>query len=195
MLRLLLIAVLTFAGLLFWNARPQCETEWRGVVGPEFATKAKQDLQAAHGCEVLHISLYSPGGEVFDTLDILRDMDQSKLSGLKLEIRAKNMVASAATLILAAGSPGFRHVEPDTIVVVHGIRVGWGKCQGYTEEPITEDEKVYNSVIRLVSLKYAQYSGKRVRDTFEWLKCDNSQVGDGKLLVTLGLADTYGGSN
>ena len=178
--------------LLFvvWLTRGvQCETEWTGFIGPDLVEQVRHDLEAAQSCDVLRVSLYSPGGSVFDTLRITDFMEQAKENGLVIEIRGHTLIASGATFVLGAGSAGFRRVAEGTVVLVHGIQAGWYGCIDYAPNPITEDQKLLNVIYERMVVEYSKLSGKPIKETWGWLVCSNAQAGDGHLLVNLGLAD------
>jgi ATP-dependent protease ClpP protease subunit len=176
-----------------WQAQHRCEAEWTGFIGMEMRQQAQNDLEAASGCDVLVISLYSPGGSVFDTLEMVRLVEQAKRTGLVVEIRGHTLIASGATFLLGAGSPGHRYVEPETLVLIHGIQVGWYGCQDHKAVPMSENELFLNTVYEQMAMTYARLSGRSIRETWGWLECGNAQAGNGWLLKNLGLADHVGG--
>lgn len=192
----LLAVLFLILGFLIYPAttavQPICQTAWEGRIDAEFATRAKRDLAQAAGCDIVRIDLFSPGGGVFDAISVVEAIEQAKQSGLRVEIRGHTLVASGATLVLGAGSAGLRVVRKGTIVIVHGPRtLSWEGpvCFSRVDQPTTDDEKVANAIIDRMATIYANESGKTTQETLKWLACDNTQVGDAGLLVTLGLAD------
>jgi hypothetical protein len=193
LIKLALFAFAVFAGLLLWQSSHRCEAEWTGFIGMELRQQAQNDLEAASGCDVLVVSLYSPGGSVFDTLEMVRLLEQTKRNGLVVEVRGHTLIASGATFLLAAGSPGHRYVEPETLVLIHGIQVGWYGCKEHVNDPKEEFDKFFNVMYERLVVEYSRLSGRPIRETWGWLECGNAQAGNGWLLKNLGLADHVGG--
>ena len=181
--------ILAITGLIWLARAPQCEVEWTGFIGPDMAEQVRRDLEAAKSCDVLRVSLFSPGGSVFDTLRITGFMENAKEQGLIIEVHGHTLIASGATFVLAAGSAGHRRVAEGTVVLVHGIQAGWYGCIDYKPNPETEDQKLLNVIYERMVIEYSKLSGKPIKETWGWLVCSNAQAGDGHLLVNLGLAD------
>ena len=170
-----------------------CTVSWAGSIDDRFEAAAKGDLATAEKvCSKFTVRIQSGGGGVFNTLEIVKAMRDARHRGLLIETRGESLVASGATFLLAAGSPGYRHVRLQGLYLVHGIqRVSWGSqtCVDSVPKPTTDDQWVENHVIKLMATEYALLSGKPVRETVQWLRCNNTQVGNGELMVRLGLAD------
>jgi ATP-dependent protease ClpP protease subunit len=182
-----LMAVLVLGTGFFSSSK--CETRWSGTITYDFFETVRKDLQAAKGCEKLVVTLYSPGGAVFDTLEVVREMQAARKAGLVIEIHARTLVASGATFVLGAGSPGHRYVSERALGLVHGIQQSWTGCTNYKEYPVTENDKFLNALIEQLVREYSELSGKPIRETAQWLACDNTQLGRAEFLVKLGLAD------
>jgi len=189
-----------FAGALFfvswatWAVVSNgCSASWTGSIDDRFEESAKADIQKAElYCDKLVVDIHSPGGGVFSTLEVVKAMKDARNRGLLIETRGQGIVASGATFLLGAGSPGYRHVRGRGLHLVHGIqRASWlgQSCVDLVWSPNSDDGWIENHIIKLLATEYALLTGKPVRETLQWLKCKNTQVGNGELMVRLGLAD------
>jgi len=69
------------------------------------------------------IYLNSPGGSYFDGVAFSQLMIEEQSKGRIVEVRCYGLAASAAALILASGSPGYRYIAHGSFVMVHEIWV------------------------------------------------------------------------
>lgn len=192
--RILLALILLLSGCTglsaFLTKHPiACSARWTGEIDEAFAEKANQDIAAAIGikCEILFVALYSPGGSVVDGLEVVRLMRAAQ-DKIIIAVHGGGMVASMATMVLAAGTPGYRTIDPNTFTLIHAMRKYTGECVSVNAGP-TEAEKIDNQIIYVMASVMAELTGQSVNVTMDWLKCDNSQVGNGKMLVDMGFAD------
>jgi len=154
--------------------------------------QVRSDLDKAKDCKVLRVDMLSPGGSVIHTLEIVHELRKAEQAGLIVEIHGESIIASGATLVLAAGSRGSRFVRGNSLALVHGVQTFsmFGQsCKEYSMDPQEDSDKAINKLIVLLANEYAALSGKSVEETYKWLECDNTQAGFGELLVKLGLAD------
>ena len=152
------------------------------------------DFRHAEGCKVFRIDLNSPGGEVVAGIDLIRQIEKAREQGQIVEFHGGGLVASMATIVIAAGSPGHRYVYLYALVVVHGVQVSEGPFGGrecfFPVAPLTtERDKIGSALIDTMATLMSKYTGKPVEVTKSWMKCGNEQYGNGLLLVRLGLAD------
>lgn len=169
-----------------------CDVRWTGEIDNDFYKQAVQDLDNAKRCSVLRVELSSPGGSVVTTLDTVYAMRKAQKAGLVIEIHGGAMVASGATLLVGAGSHGRRFVRDNSFSLVHGVQTAnmfQQKCEEYNPDASTEGEKSLNHFIVILVREYSVLSGKSIEEVSTWLRCDNSQIGFGALMVKLGLAD------
>ena len=152
--------------------------------------KALQDK-----CAILEVEVFSPGGPVATSVEISHVLRRARQAGLIVATFGRSFVASGATIVLSAGTPGYRQIVKNSLVLVHGIQVSSGPfgssmtCVDSKLEGLGEDDLLSNQVILQVAAEYAANTGKPLAQTLKWLRCDNSQVGDGSLAIRLGLAD------
>ncbi len=172
--------------------------EWTGPINDAFAAKVKKDVWDAQALKTprLVVRLMSPGGSVIWTLEALREIKAAQRAGLVVEIHGSTLVASGATFILGAGTKGRRFVHVQTLVLVHSIRTPGG----FFEPPTCmdreaaakkggEDGKVIGVMLDLMVREYITLTGKSAEEVESWLVCGQEKVGDGILLLQLGLAD------
>ena len=168
-----------------------CKADWNGAIDSAFLTKVKADLKKGKSCEKFVVTLYSPGGSVFDTLEVVREMEEAKKYQI-VEVHGRTWVASGATFILGSGTKGHRFVHKRTVGLLHGIQLsnGWeSQCGELKESPLTDNDKLLNALILTLIMEYADAAGKSLEEVFSWLECNNTQIGPGEMFVKLGLAD------
>lgn len=116
-----------------------------GEINIEMYEKVSKFLlrQAAKGTETVDIRLSSEGGNVYDALAIYDSICSYK-KNMEIEIVAIGLVASAATLILAAGS--YRFMNPNSWVMVHEDSVEFSQDQkvSYIERAALHSRKLEN---------------------------------------------------
>ena len=76
-----------------------------------------------YGIKHIVIYLNSPGGSFFDGLSFAQLMLELQSRGVTIEVRCYGIAASAAAVILAAGSPGHRWIADCSFVMVHELLV------------------------------------------------------------------------
>lgn len=170
------------------NPAPVCSVRWESDVDSSLVRQVRADLLAAQGCDKLVVSLLSPGGNVIHGIEIIRLMEHAQRHGLTIEIHGGALVASMATMIMAAGSPGHRYVYLRAVVVVHGIQQN-GDCYYPFLPPVTEREKVGAVLISILSDLLVKHTRQPANVVDSWFRCGNEQYGNGWLLVRLGMAD------
>lgn len=191
--------LLVSAGFTFGPKSDVMQTRWEGRVDSDFAAKVRGDLQQAlnSGAKKIQVVLVSGGGSAVLIFDILRDVKAAQAQGLIVEIHASALTASAATILLGAGTKGYRYVHLNTVALVHPPQVGGGfmsapTCMGRKEAGENKDKvegQIVNTLIDMMVREYALASGKSVNEVERWMVCGDEQIGDGQLLIKLGLAD------
>lgn len=188
----LLFSLLLMLSSCVLHTASKCSMDLVGQIDAAMVEKVEKTLVAAKGfmaCQTIVFEIRSPGGSIFDTLEIVRLMQDAQRSMI-VETRGRNLIASGATFLLAAGTPGFRFIQSDTTVMVHGIQTYSG-CMSYQDQPVTENALFINHLIDRLAASYMELTGKPLEVTRSWLDCSRSQIGSGQLAVTLGLADRY----
>jgi ATP-dependent protease ClpP protease subunit len=69
------------------------------------------------------VILNSPGGSLFDGLAVAQMIEEQKGKGKIIEMRCHGVAASAASLILASGSVGYRFMSPNAMLMIHELSV------------------------------------------------------------------------
>lgn len=170
------------------------EVTWEGEINEEFMRSARRDLRTATDgkYKVLKVTLNSPGGSVIESLEIARLIRNTSDRGLIVEIHGVALIASGATWVIAAGTPGSRFISRWALVLMHPPQRGgmFGRsCVSYVTPAVTEDDKIANAILDLMRDHMVRYTNKDVKEIERWLTCGNEQAGDGTLAVTLGLVD------
>ena len=95
--------------------------EWISDLDEDLLKRVKNDIAYAlsEKKKVLQVTLTSGGGSVIWSTEIARQVWQAREKGLIVEIRGVAFVASGATFVLAAGTPGRRFVSEYTLFLVH----------------------------------------------------------------------------
>lgn len=197
----LFASVLTFASVIqpAQTTLPAsvCKVEIMNTTDHEMLTYVRKTVAKAlqDGCGALDVEIFSPGGPVATSVEISQTLRRARDVGLIVITHGRSFVASGATIVLSAGTPGYRSISKNSLVLVHGIQVAsepFGSsmyCIDSKVGPQGEADKLTNHAILQVATEYAINTGKSLSETFSWLRCDNSQVGDGNLAIRLGLAD------
>lgn len=88
--------------------------------------------------DTINIYINSPGGDVYSCLGLYDVIQRIKAKGIKIKTLNIGMAASAASIILMAGTKGFRECLPNSTVMVHQpSSATWGKV---TDMKIDVDE-------------------------------------------------------
>ncbi len=202
---LAVVLALSFASPAFAWKTPSAEqvktdevsvVRWEGDTDLDMLHRVISDIERAKDGKkkVLRATLLSGGGPVITSLEIAREVHKASEDGLIVEIHGTGMIASGATWVLAAGTPGKRFVGQWTAVLVHALQVGGGffsppSCGSFKQEAKNETDKLINALLLIMRDAYVHYTGKAPETVEEWLSCGFEQAGSGKLAVELGLAD------
>ena len=169
--------------------------EWIGEVDDKLLSRITDDINAAQRDNILllHASITSMGGTVWDGLAIASRVRGASDGGLTVEITARGYCASACTFILAAGTPGHRLAAPDAFILVHAPwsdgPFGIHQCVTRPDVLATLEDKHAALVLDSVVKAYIRYTGASTSDVEAWLKCDTEHSGFGGEAVELHLAD------
>lgn len=119
----------------------------------------------------IHIYVQSPGGSLFAGLSIY---DTIKNSKTPVYTYAEGAVASAATLVVAAGEKGHRHIGKSSFMLVHQPQIEWaGKLDEFRDE--IENQKELFSRLREIYLSETKFKKKELEDILEhelWLNAE-----------------------
>ena len=176
---------------------PICRLEAFGQTDEAMLIKTRQAVvnTVTSKCSTLIVEIFSPGGPVYTSIEISQTLRRAKANGIIVQTIGRSFVASGATLVLAAGSPGYREIARNSLVLTHGVQVSTGPfgnsmvCKDLILDPQTEEDKVHNYIIKQIATELSITTGKPLREVMPWFRCDNTQVGDGSLAIKLGLAD------
>lgn len=186
-------AVLLSLGIFVTSAYEYntCNVAWTGSVDA-FFDEARAQLQAAAICEKLTITLLSPGGSVFATVELSQLIKERRAAGTIVEIHGRSLVASGATVLLAAGTPGYRFIKKRTFAVVHGVqRISpFGQvCVAYNPSATSDTDRLDNHHVIVMAQEYADSTHQPLAVTLKWLECAEAHIGNGDMLVNLHIAD------
>jgi ATP-dependent Clp protease protease subunit len=114
------------------------------------------------------ISLYinSPGGEVYAGLAIMDTMQYIKPN---VSTIGMGLVASMASVLLAAGTKGKRFLLPDATVMIHQPSAGTQGMVTDMEISLREAQRLKNFSIQ----KMAEFTGRKEKEVFEAMERDN----------------------
>lgn len=180
------------------SKRPECNVKWTGPIEWSFFTKVQVDLDVAltAKCETLNVALLSPGGSVIWSVETSQEIKRARKKGLIVAIHGRSLVASGATLVLAAGSPGHRFIAHNTLALLHGVQRSGGfmeppTCVDFRTLPAKADEEaiVLRRILVLIISELSDSVNKPFPVVEQWFRCGKEQAGPGSLLVTLGIAD------
>ena len=115
-------------------------------------------------CDPMKLIIDSEGGELlhmFAIYDVMSSLEQR----MDIETVAAGMCASAATLLLAAGTKGLRYVGKNTRLLMHGIHsVNIGKIASLENE-MKETKRLSHMFIKAM-VKHTNLSYKEVKKIF-----------------------------
>jgi len=105
----------------------------------------------AKGFKTIRIVLNSPGGEVYHALLVYNTIKELADKGLKIEVEARGLVASAAMLILQAGT--FRKASKYSRFLIHEVSSwSYGKASEIVDES-KEVMKVNEMLLEILAEK------------------------------------------
>ena len=114
------------------------------------------------------ISLYinSPGGEVYAGLAIMNTMQYIKPN---VSTIGMGVVASMASVLLAAGEKGKRFLLPDATVMIHQPSAGTQGMITDMEISVREGQRLK----KLITQKMADFTGRKEKEVFDAMERDN----------------------
>ena len=114
------------------------------------------------------ISLYinSPGGEVYAGLAIMNTMQYIKPN---VSTIGMGVVASMASVLLAAGEKGKRFLLPDATVMIHQPSAGTQGMITDMEISVREGQRLK----KLITQKMSEFTGRKEKEVFDAMERDN----------------------
>ena len=114
------------------------------------------------------ISMYinSPGGEVYAGLAIMNTMQYIKPN---VSTIGMGVVASMASVLLAAGEKGKRFLLPDSTVIIHQPSAGTQGMITDMEISVREGQRLK----KLITQKMAEFTGRKEKELFDAMERDN----------------------
>ncbi len=125
-------------------------------------------LEKENSKEDIQIYIQSPGGSVAAGLAIYDAMQYIKPNIVTIGM---GMVASMASVLLAAGTPGKRFVLPHARVMIHQVRMGGLPRMTATELMIENTEMQKNK--ELLNGLLAKHTGKSIKEVTKDTEMDN----------------------
>ncbi len=128
------------------------------------------------------ISMYinSPGGEVYAGLAIMNTMQYIKPN---VSTIGMGVVASMASVLLAAGEKGKRFLLPDSTVMIHQPSAGTQGMITDMEISVREGQRLK----KLITQKMAEFTGRKEKELFDAMERDNWM--DAEVAKKFGLID------
>ena len=128
------------------------------------------------------ISMYinSPGGEVYAGLAIMNTMQYIKPN---VSTIGMGVVASMASVLLAAGEKGKRFLLPDATVMIHQPSAGTQGMITDMEISVREGQRLK----KLITQKMSDFTGRKEKELFEAMERDNWM--DAEAAKKFGLVD------
>ena len=128
------------------------------------------------------ISMYinSPGGEVYAGLAIMNTMQYIKP---KVSTIGMGVVASMASVLLAAGEKGKRFLLPDSTVMIHQPSSGTQGMITDMEISVREGQRLK----KLITQKMTEFTGRKEKELFDAMERDNWM--DAEAAKKFGLVD------
>lgn len=114
------------------------------------------------------ISMYinSPGGEVYAGLAIMNTMQYIKPN---VSTIGMGVVASMASVLLAAGEKGKRFLLPDSTVMIHQPSAGTQGMITDMEISVREGQRLK----KLITQKMSEFTGRKEKELFDAMERDN----------------------
>ena len=114
------------------------------------------------------ISMYinSPGGEVYAGLAIMNTMQYIKPN---VSTIGMGVVASMASVLLAAGEKGKRFLLPDSAVMIHQPSAGTQGMITDMEISVREGQRLK----KLITQKMSEFTGRKEKELFDAMERDN----------------------
>ena len=128
------------------------------------------------------ISMYinSPGGEVYAGLAIMNTMQYIKPNVTTIGM---GVVASMASVLLAAGEKGKRFLLPDATVMIHQPSAGTQGMITDMEISVREGQRLK----KLITQKMSEFTGLKEKELFDAMERDNWM--DAEAAKKFGLVD------
>jgi len=128
------------------------------------------------------ISLYinSPGGEIYAGLAIMNTMQYIKPN---VSTIGMGVVASMASVLLAAGEKGKRFLLPDATVMIHQPSAGTHGMITDMEISVREGQRLK----KLMTQKMSDFTGRKEKELFDAMERDNWM--DAEAAKKFGLVD------
>lgn len=128
------------------------------------------------------ISMYinSPGGEVYAGLAIMNTMQYIKPNVTTIGM---GVVASMASVLLAAGEKGKRFLLPDATVMIHQPSAGTQGMITDMEISVREGQRLK----KLITQKMSEFTGRKEKEVFDAMERDNWM--DAEAAKKFGLVD------
>lgn len=173
----------------------QITVRYEGETDLDMLQQVRKDIKSAQdlGVKKLVVYLDSPGGSAIMGPEIARRFREASDKGLIVEMHADLFCASACTLVLASGTPGYRFIQKDTIFLVHPMQVGGmfsgPQCVDHVNDVSTVEGKMTYILLENFRDGYVKYTGQPYKTVVEWTTCGQERVGKAAMAVDMKIAD------
>lgn len=124
--------------------------------------------------QAIKIYINSPGGSIYSLLGLYDVMQQLIEKGFIIQTKAMGLAASAASVILMAGSKGYRSASPHSRVMIHQpSSITYGKITDMKID-LEENLRIKKELIEL----YRKHTGHDLEEMMErdkWLTAEEAK--------------------
>ena len=126
----------------------------------------------------IKVTINSPGGSFFDSIGIAQLL-LSVRDKVRVETYGAGIIGSGATLIIIAGTPGYRFAYDDSVFMLHSTIMGRSESYATLVETIkdTERHKYIQNMMENIYLKQLKITNKELKLLLEkesWLDVQES---------------------
>lgn len=170
------------------------EDTWTGETDVNMLKLIRDDLATIKnfGLKKYILHIESPGGSPLFMSEIARELRDASNKGVIVEIHADMLCASACTLVLASGTPGYRYIQKNTVFLVHPLQVGDEngiQCVDHVADRTTVDGKITELELWLYRSQMSEFTGQSPETVLKWTTCGHETVGLGQVAVDMKIAD------
>ena len=124
--------------------------------------------------QAIKIYINSPGGSIYSLLGLYDVMQQLIEKGFIIQTKAMGLAASAASVILMAGSKGYRSASPHSRVMIHQpSSITYGKITDMKID-LEENLRIKKELIELYR-KHTGYDLEEMMERDKWLTAEEAK--------------------
>ena len=123
--------------------------------------------------KTIKIYINSPGGSLYDALGLYDIMQLAKNRGFTIRTINVGLAASAAALLLMAGSKGYRESLPNCTVMVHQLSAGMCGTYSDLETDFKEKQRLQEKLNNIIKENSCEELSKVTRDF--WMSAEKAK--------------------